>query len=270
MIRLLQQSLSPLFVAELPSVFAQEFDNSTEFLHALTKVVGPLFIHLDEIGKAFEDKEIDEYQSRDAFKSFSKIVLSGWLELSQVFFVLTGRASFFGFGLTSSRHIYKRLKLNLIRPEAIQTIMQNTLKGDQTIQKYYGMSDQECEEIAKSLSVSTNGHPRTLLDAFMTADDKEQLKSFVAKHTVDWEELEATLFRNKEHIKSLIETEGPIDLTTTVEAMTKDQQYKVVTLEIIANESFISWEGTITAAKLYIRPSVRDYLHLFLYPEPVA
>jgi hypothetical protein len=53
-----------------------------------------------------------------------------------------------------------------------------------------------------------------------------------------------------------------VDLTQTFE----DAGNKILTYDIIANESFISWEGTVQVARLYTHPFVKSILENFLLP----
>ena len=103
----LVDALMPLFVHP-PS---NPPEDTRQFLKQLTNQVGPLFIAIDEIGKAFNHDQWDDFKQRDMFFKFCREILDSWLELENFFFLISARASFLGYvgqrpsnisGLTSS------------------------------------------------------------------------------------------------------------------------------------------------------------------------
>ena len=59
-----------------------------------------------------------------------------------------------------------------------------------------------------------------------------------------------------------LEENSNVDLTQQFE----DPGKKSITYDIIANNSFISWEGTVLNAQLYTHPFVKSILENFLLP----
>lgn len=53
-----------------------------------------------------------------------------------------------------------------------------------------------------------------------------------------------------------------MDLTRTV----IDSGGKAVSFDIIANNSFVAWEGNVMDAKMYVHPFVKSYLEHYLVP----
>ncbi|KAI9329881.1 hypothetical protein BDR26DRAFT_872063 [Obelidium mucronatum] len=93
MIKLLCKALKDKFDAP-PAVLSMPPKTADNFLEDLTDVCGPVFIVLDEIGKAFVSKKLNDFQQRKEFYRFSRWILDGWLSLKNVFFVVLGHASF--------------------------------------------------------------------------------------------------------------------------------------------------------------------------------
>ncbi|KAI8821904.1 hypothetical protein BJ741DRAFT_636976 [Chytriomyces cf. hyalinus JEL632] len=119
MIKLLCMALKDMFLIP-PAILSTPPKIVHEFLKNLTEVAGPVFIVLDEIGKAFqnEDNSFDDSQQRDKFISFCDRILDSWFSLKKVFFVVVGHASFLdnvGRGPTNmfhKRYEFKRLNIH--------------------------------------------------------------------------------------------------------------------------------------------------------------
>jgi hypothetical protein len=134
----LVKALMPLFVNP-PSVLSNPSKDTSEFMEQLTNQVGPLFIAIDEIGKAFHHDQWDDFKQRDMFFKFCRDILDSWLELENVFFLISGRATFLGYvgqrpnnirGLTSSTYTFQRLSIHLIRPQYIAEYVKSGRKGN--------------------------------------------------------------------------------------------------------------------------------------------
>ncbi|KAI9329887.1 hypothetical protein BDR26DRAFT_872076 [Obelidium mucronatum] len=93
MIKLLCKALKDKFDTP-PAVLSMPPKTARDLLKDLTDVCGPVFIVLDEIGKAFVSKKLNDFQQRNEFYQFSRWILDGWLSLKNVFFVVLGHASF--------------------------------------------------------------------------------------------------------------------------------------------------------------------------------
>ncbi|KAJ3235743.1 hypothetical protein HDU77_000208 [Chytriomyces hyalinus] len=134
MIEMLCEALEDMFVVQ-PAVISNPPKTVHKFLKDLTKVAGPVFIVLDEIGKAFArtNDPLDDFQQRDQFLLFCQCILDKWLPLQNVFFVLHGRASFLSYAalrltnacLTPSPHTFERLNIHQLQLPSIHTIMEN-------------------------------------------------------------------------------------------------------------------------------------------------
>jgi len=185
LIEYLVVELKPMFKVT-PSVLSKPPSSTSKFLKDLTREVGPLFIVLDEIGFAFESEELNDFQRRKKFMDFCNGVIRNWLFCERVFFILMGRGSFLSYvgarpgdvSLSASPFIFKRISLQLLRPDKIATLMHETTKSKRSLVDYYGLKSEEVEDFAKQLYEITNGHPRSLLEAFCESPKKSSCPKF--------------------------------------------------------------------------------------------
>jgi hypothetical protein len=263
---------------EDPDIVPNPPNTTDSFLELFTEEFGPLFIVLDEIGAAFEDDQLSDIQSREKFFSFCRNVLGKWLSLKNVFFLLLGRGSFLSYvglrpvdvNLMKSRYVFQRLNIHLLRPLAIEEIIKRTLvseNGTETLQRYLNLSDKQVVSVAGELYRKTNGHPRSLIQAFKACESYEEISNYevpfdsVSFNTLFFDHL----FHYKRVLGDMIlqmDSGEIVDLT----ANASDIGGKQLTLDIIANNSFISWEGNVMAARLYTLPFVKDMLRGILLP----
>ena len=269
-------SLRPLLKVA-PDLLNSNPTKTDRFLKSFTESVGPVFIVLDEIGAAFQDDKMTDIESRDKFMQFTGNIVGKWLSLKNVFFVLLGRGSFLSYvnrrptaiTVTPSTYSFTRLNIHLLRPEAIKTIINKTLISKtetKSIQEHCNLNEEQMTEVASHLFFETNGHPRTLHDALTSCDSYEKLLAYKSPNDIlDWKSFCAEANRNKDQVIILLdnlEKESSVNLTTTF----KDEGGKTISWDIIANNSFISWEGNVLKAKLYTRPFVKMYLEQYLMP----
>ncbi|KAF4036293.1 hypothetical protein GN244_ATG11663 [Phytophthora infestans] len=108
-------------------------DTAYDFATKLVRVLGPLFVVLDDVGEAFEDQQGD-VASRGLFMEACKSVLVQWAQIPQMYFVVLGHARYLqALGMESTNRIYNssfwefvRLPLNLIKPPDIAFILTRT------------------------------------------------------------------------------------------------------------------------------------------------
>ncbi|KAF1326792.1 hypothetical protein FI667_g8257, partial [Globisporangium splendens] len=268
MIRLLVKSLSDMFDVP-PQILANYPNSASQFIDDLTEEVGPLFIVLDEIGAAFECESLDDIQRRERFMEFCKKVLGKWFKLKRVFFLVLGRGSFLSYvGLRpepcgrvpSSPCRFERLSLHLLRPDAIQEIMENTRvtedAGSKVIKDACGLDDSQAREVARHLFKEVCGHPRSLLEAFTECHSYKELMSYKNPIQIcDWDLFIRKLYHHREQLKRLLkQMEDGASVNLSREVL--DNGGKSVPLDIIASDCCIAWEGTLNDAKLYIPPFI--------------
>ncbi|KAJ3342971.1 hypothetical protein HDU83_005867 [Entophlyctis luteolus] len=279
MMRFLCDALEDLFVVQ-PAIISNPPKTVNAFLKYLTKVAGPVFIVLDEIGKAFEREidPLDDFQQRDQFLSFCENILDKWLSLKNVFFVVLGRASFLNYvglrplkvqNVKPTQYIFQRLNIQLLRPSSIRSIMDNTLissAGTATIASRLGLTPENSQAVADHLFRQTNGHPRSLLAIFGDFSSVDEIfEYFQPRQLPDWKPLYDKLVLNKVPVMNLlqhVESGLPVDLAETI----ADPGGKTVTLDNIATNSFFGWEGTLMKARLYVHPIVKEYVENYVLP----
>ncbi|KAJ3229604.1 hypothetical protein HDU81_005237, partial [Chytriomyces hyalinus] len=263
-----------------PSTLSINYEAADDFLVGLTKVAGPVFIVLDEIGKAFQsgDDSLDDFQQRDLFLSFCERILDKWLSLKKVFFIVLGRASYLNYvglrplniqNVKVSRYEFERLNIHLLRPNSIRLIMDNTLissAGTATITSRLKLTQQDSEAVADHLFRQTNGHPRSLIAAFENCCSVDEIfQYFQPVKMPDWKPFYDKLILNKLEVTKLLrdmESGTLVDLTATI----LDPGRKMVTRDNIATNSFFAWEGTLLEARLYVHPIVKAFMESYVLP----
>ena len=266
--------------------------NSTNFLRNFTSKYGPVFIVLDEIGAAFsyadadDAKKDDDLKKRARFFSFCKNVLSSWLAVKNVFFLLCGAESFFsyvGFRLTErnlsgSPFRFERINLHLLRTPAIKQILENTKMSNTDpsyIKDFLHLNESETLQLSRALFEKTNGHPRSLLQALVYCCTSGASSFNALLEKIKDYELELNLFDKedefihyvnscKNEIRDLLksfEEQEKVDLTRLVE-----MNGKMVPRFNIVNNCLISWEGTMNQATLFAPKKVLDILRWIVLP----
>ncbi|KAH9152740.1 hypothetical protein LEN26_003653, partial [Aphanomyces euteiches] len=278
MMEYLIRKLTRMFQIQ-PDILSKPPKSTLFFLDDLTNVVGPLFIVLDEIGAAFFDDELTDFEQRERFLSFCNDVVGKWLTLPKVFFLLVGRGSFLSYvgrrpqdvAIQRSFFNFERLKLNLLRTNAIQEILEKTMISNEepiSIATKLELNDSAAlNERAKLLFKKTNGLPRSLLCALEESisgnllDDEEPFPI----QDSNLEKFYDELVRNKKEVLYLLAAaneRSPVDMLGTI----KDNGSRKVSLDIIANNSCVAWEGTAESAHVFVHPKVKSYMEGLLMP----
>jgi hypothetical protein len=102
---ILQSTLIPFFEVA-PRCLYKYYPTTRLFLAELTREAGPVFIAVDEIGRAFDDGTKDDVAQQELFLRFCALVLQSWLELPNVFFLVLGQASFLNY-IGARRDVFK-------------------------------------------------------------------------------------------------------------------------------------------------------------------
>jgi hypothetical protein len=279
----LQETMIPLFNVS-PSCLLESFQNSGELLSELIFDAGPLFIVLDDIGAAFCVPGLKDLERRELFFKFCSKVLSKWLLIPNLYFLLVGRGSFLNYvgsrpGLveewSASSLTFKRLSLHFLRPHSIVEILKNTHRGEKTLYSYYNLSDEKAEKVASYLFLQTTGHPRSLLKAFRTCSTFDQLMEYTVTGNVipNYDDFYRHLSIFEEEIQDILSKVAanlPADLSAVVV-----YRGKVTPLGNIVNNALMAWDGAFTAARLSVSPdtiqliatyfsSLKDYLTLII------
>mmetsp|Transcript_26950 Transcript_26950/g.55944 ORF Transcript_26950/g.55944 Transcript_26950/m.55944 type:complete len:127 (+) Transcript_26950:912-1292(+) len=96
LVKKLQTTMIPLFNVS-PRCLFLSFQESGTLLSELISDAGPLFIALDEIGAAFSVPGLNDVERTDLFLKFCSRVLSKWLWIPNLYFLLAGRGSFLNY-----------------------------------------------------------------------------------------------------------------------------------------------------------------------------
>jgi hypothetical protein len=261
-----------------PACVSKSYESSSLMLADLTQEIGPIFIVLDELGIAFERDGDSAETCRKRFLMFCDHVLSDWLLLQNVFFLVLGRALFFtDLGrrpenavpvVPPSRHIFRRLPLRLLRESSIQVVLKNSLRTEDcgmTLAEYFDLDDAKLDTVAKHLFSQTNGHPRTLLLALKKCESYQDLIEYVEDVDIEhWDLFCQHVIAHKSSVLEILShcLEGrSIDLSRCASVQGKSISYD----EIAAN-ALISWDGSINEATVYALPCVQAFLTSLLLP----
>lgn len=248
----------------LPSVY---------ILKRLVAEAGPIFIVLDEIGNAFDKNKSRDSEKREAFLSFCKYIISGWLTIKGVFVILVGRGSFLSYVGTSpvdnsgmvSPVVFKRLPLKMLRKNAIAEVVKKSFKGDVSLMDYYRLQPDEVDSLAETLFRKTNGHPRTLVNVFKDCDSVAQVEEMEEQVLIrSWDTLKSHCITYKAEIKEFmesIEKKKPVDLTREVKT-----NRTPISFDVIASNALIAWEGTSTSATLHAPSYLASFFLQLVYP----
>jgi len=258
-----------------PDILLNPPQKVSHFLDDFTASFGPLFIVLDEIGGAFESDVPDDFDAREKFMSFCDAIVRAWLTRPEVFFLLLGRGAFLSYvGLRpmniQSNYCYERLNIHLLRSDAIMEILEHTyvdVDQTRTIQVDLNLDRHQMEQVSRHLFGETSGRPRSLLKALIECKTFEQLIHYSEPiETADWESTfcQQLILYGDQVMKlvNAVESHTKVDLTTLV----TDSGGKTMTLDIIANNSCIAWEGASTDALLYMHPLIKAFANSFTMP----
>ncbi|KAF0737478.1 hypothetical protein Ae201684P_006338 [Aphanomyces euteiches] len=270
-------ALEPKFQTPPDILSNPKTKTADRFLENFTNVCGPVFIVLDEIGAAFSADDLNDLEQRKTFLSFCSNVVGKWLWLPKVFFVLVGRGSFLTYvgrrpedlKLSSRMHMFERLKLDLLREDAIEEILENTwISTELSLWDYFGLNNSTAKTVAKHLFDQTNGHPRSLFHALVQSKSLEDLLRYEGAFPLQG--LNLVKFyddsvRHKEQVLLLLEAAETQDRVNMLQLI-PDRGERAVSLDVIANKSCVDWEGTAEEARVYIHPMVKSYLEGWLMP----
>jgi hypothetical protein len=267
LVRKLQEALIPLFKVA-PICLFMTYTRSDQFLSELISDSGPIFVALDEIGSAFSVLGMNDLQRRDLFMKFCSAVLSSWLLIPNLHFLLLGRGSFLNYvgcrpgvveELTASPFKFERLSLQFLRPQAIIEILRGTHFGGKTLFSHYELDDEKAAKVASYLYAQTTGHPRSLLHAFMNCLTCPQLLSYTRHYAVDnYKDFYNYISIYKDEINFML---GRYALNDTVDLSEGVlSRGKFTPRELIVTNAFMAWEGTLDAARLEVSPETIDLI----------
>ncbi|KAI9333812.1 hypothetical protein BDR26DRAFT_594579 [Obelidium mucronatum] len=153
-----------------------------------------------------------------------------------------------------------------------RTRMLNTsyVEGEQSISDKLNLSPPQIATVASNLFLQTNGHPRTILSVLQNCTTFDALLTFkttlpLELRGLDWNILFEGLARNRVTIVRFLEKmekNEVMDLTEEV----KDAGGRLSTLDAIASNACIAWDGTLEEAELHVHPFVESHMQNYAMP----
>jgi len=279
MIDLLKNSLKDQFLVP-PACLTKMYRSSSDFLLDLTSDAGPVFIVIDEVGSAFETDSRSNIQCRSEFFKFCTEVPGLWLMNQNVFFVLVGRASFLSLvgsrpemlnsPLKASPYVFGRLPMQMIREQYISDILKNTLFHQEYLCDYYKLDSSQIDTVSKLIFDQTNGHPRSIVKILLLCNCYEDFFELEPQQLID----NIPLFKEQvvghrtavRHLLRAFKLQQNVDMTKIIKSDSVRQDAKEETLDVIASNVGIQWDGVMTNANVFIHPSVLGMLEYYLNP----
>jgi hypothetical protein len=139
-------------------------------------------------------------------------------------------------------------------------ILSKTYRDEKTLFDYYKLDEGSANAVADSLYLQTTGHPRSLLEAFRNCETYDELLVFAqgpyaaiesSKHVYSEFYRHISVHRNEiEFLMGCAAKQVAVDLSQRV-----DYRGKFTPREIVVNNAFIAWEGTLESARLRVSPA---------------
>ncbi|TMW57774.1 hypothetical protein Poli38472_014377 [Pythium oligandrum] len=254
------------------SILAAPYPASSSIcMQDLVDRVGPLFIVLEDIHIGFSK---DPVVAQTAFEDLCRQVLVPWTQVVGLFFVVAGKTSFFESfrgefaeepWLRTRGYSIDRVKLSLLRPDDISTILTNTLVGDSTkntlATRWELKSSDDLELAVTRLFEWTLGHPRDLrvaLQQHKTFPDFLDHGNEYSSNVADWSELYQKVWSWR---SVLVQWIPYLDISdcddTIVLSNVKVKDEKVSGVDVIA-QCHLKWEGTLEKARIVAHRAVKD------------
>jgi hypothetical protein len=255
------------------------------FLAAIPK---PVFIVLDEIGRAFLSPNMTNYESRKAFLNFVETVAIPLTDESGVYYLLCGKARFlWDVGVRATGNVprgtmdaevlkvdpidaspgdFIRIHLNPIREARILEILTNTYVETGSVLDYIRRAYQERNlsprEIVAQLYELTGGHPRNLLAALNRPHALRPLPSEVSSLILE-DVIEAAK-RWPDEIKTYLldrRFDSDIDLEHEI-----DLGDRIANVLFLATRIHAGIGDDISSSAIFIMPPVLRYLEAHFVP----
>ena len=273
LLTLLQNELRTQFIHP-PACLYESYESTRDFLSVLISEVGPVFVALDEIGRAFDFGDKTDMERRNLFPQFCLLVLQGWFSIPGLFFLVLGRASFMNLVgcrpgniqiSTASPCTFRRLSLQFLRPKSIEEILRKTYAGDKTLFDYYKLTEDLVEEVALRLFSQTTGNPRFLIQAFTRCRTYEELKQSAGRFQItNYDEFYNYIIPIKDDVNYLIQaaaSNNVVDLSSMIVSRERS-----ISLEIVAKNAFIAWEMDLEAAQLIVSETTTKFFAAYFLP----
>jgi hypothetical protein len=256
-----------------------------EDLTRLTRVVGPLFIVLEDAGRGFEDPR-GELASRKLFMAFTRIVLKAWLETPMVYFVILGHSTFLHSvgerpqgqtGMDPSPLKFLRLPLKLLRPPEIEVILRETRSRStesETLQQRWGLeSDEGLEKAAQLLFAASSGRPRVILELLQNHPTFPGFQQYVETRQglklslKDWDEVFRNVVLWQDTLVNWIRDGNDGRPTVNLFGTVKDAGGRDAQAALVLDRYHLRWEGTMDRARVVAHEAIENVVSGILSPH---
>jgi hypothetical protein len=241
----------------------------------------PVFIVLDEVGAAFyHPKGGGVISRRNLFIEFCSVVLSDWLTIPNLYFLIVGRGDVFD--MVGCRLIYGedyvypspfefcRIPLGMIRSQCIGEILEYTTmkkispsgNSEVSLNEYYELTNPDkIKNAIAAIIEQTNGHPRSILDMLAACTSYHALMNYKEKIEMIREFL-SEVIHFKDSISVLLSAVEENILFDLCSPLNDRNGKKSLTYAVLADRARLRWEGKVSDARLHASPQVLSYLKL--------
>ena len=242
--------------------------------NAVRSIPGPLFLTLDEIGRAFKEPGSSVQEQRNNFNSFVSRIVEPLIRTPGVYVLLCGRAEFLdevGMGpgvlnQETSPGILKRINLNPIRSEYIEEILKKTMEGNRSL---WQKVEQEWQlnpvEVAQKLYDWTGGNPRFLLTCLSSEKGPNEMKleqNMIKDVRRACSKFPGAIKKLWENNTRAISSKTTLDLSEVVAC----DDGKEATLEFLATRIHAGYGLKLQSTLLVITPLVEGVLRSYFLP----
>lgn len=242
----------------------------------------PLFVVLDNVGGAFNSREVPDKKRSEIFWLLCEEILVEWLRVTDLYFILIGSGNILHTIAVRNPESYAsidrltccRISLPLLREEHYKTILLNTTKRvdgqDILLAENYGFeaSWERWDELVAVIKHTTNGHPRSMFDMFRDCQNIEELLAYqggaldVALDFNSWVE---GLFAYYTFIDDFLSWTDKKCFVNLLNSAHSDTLKPIPQIEL-AKKALIGWEGPINRARLFVSPRLRGIFSILNYP----
>ncbi len=292
--------------SDLSKIPIEDVNSSKVWKEVMERTGGkPIFVVLDEVGKAFEGARPENIHSIDEcvdpstvkarrydFIKLCDYVLTSWIKTEDLYFVVMGRGDIFDWvghrpndnPVPGSPFEFVRLPLSMIRENKIVTILERTTRGLRgydgqietvPLKRFFSFAEGDLTKYASIILKATNGHPRAMCTMLRKCKTKEELEKYQPVFKLDNEWFDS-LVPYRVPISRLLgfvvkrdagreNNPEPIRLFNLSERIAPNDDRNTLTYNDIADRAQFRWEGELIEATLYVSPPVERALGILCY-----
>ncbi|KAI9979728.1 hypothetical protein PInf_028006 [Phytophthora infestans] len=237
-------------------------DTAYDFATKLVRVLGPLFVVLDDVGEAFEDP-CGDVVSRERFMDACKYVLAPWTQVPQLHLLVLGYADFLHDVVPDASlnsFMIVRLPMQWMTVNAINEILCKTRVSSadtRTLSARWKLStDEDLEDAATRLFAASSGHLQKIIKFISGYPTFASFCNFVDSggdfntKAIDFDHLHERVLWWQSTLKKWFgwnsSKKSRINLTHSVTDPNGDQ----VSARTVVSECHLLWEGTVEDAHI--------------------